>query len=99
MDFRPSNKGFIDLRNEGFVQDACLSKAREVASIASGASGRAFSCDVRPGRSRCHARASCEVPVHPRDEWYSGAFAEAKEAAAAAAEAAGGERATGKGSR
>lgn len=90
--FKPSKQGFIDLRNESFVQSACLDKAREVAAIASGASGRAFSTNVQPGRSRCHAWAFCDVPIHPRSEWYAvpGAWTKAVEAATQAALVVGG---------
>lgn len=89
--FVPSQRGFIDLRNEGFVQKECLGVAHQVAGIASGKCGRAFRCDVRPGRARCHARASCDVPTEPRDEWCGGAFSGTADAALAAARAFGGQ--------
>lgn len=90
LKFVPNEKGFRDFRNEGFIQDICLGKAQEVAAIAGGGCGRAFGCDVQPGRARCHARASCAVSEHPRDEWYGGAFGEAATAALEAAKAVGG---------
>ena len=70
--FVESKKGMIALCNEGFIQQACLSKAQQAASIASGATGRAISCDVQPGLTMCHARASCAVPFDPPNEYYGG---------------------------
>lgn len=56
--FVPNAKGFSSLRNEASIQKECLMAAQAVASIAGGISGYACSCDVRPGKTRCHARAT-----------------------------------------
>lgn len=88
--FEPSERGFCDLRNEGFVQKPCLAKAQEVAAIAGGATGLAHECDVRPGKARCHARAKCPIRFGGKD-WYEGKYAEEAEAMSAAAVQAGGE--------
>lgn len=90
--FEPSQRGLKDLRNEGFIQKSCLNTAQKVAGIATGKCGRAFRCDVQPGRSRCHARASCDVPLEPRDEWYGGAYSDVADAALDAAKALGGQK-------
>lgn len=91
--FVPNIKGFIELRNEDFIQSVCLKKAREVASVAGGACGRSFSCDVQPGRTRCHARASCDVGGSvSKADYYQGAYSDIADAAGNAAAAVGGEK-------
>lgn len=93
MRFVPSKKGFNDFRNEGFVQKVCLKVAQKVAGIAGGASGKAFDCDVRPGKTRCHARARCYIHgAIDKREWYDGAYSDIADAAASAAESVGGTR-------
>ncbi len=87
--FEPSERGFCDLRNEGFVQKPCLAKAQEVAAIAGGATGSAHECDVRPGKTRCHAQAKC--PIRYGDKaWYEGKYSKEAEAMSAAAVQVGG---------
>lgn len=89
--FEPSRQGFNDFRNEEFIQAECLKVAQDVAAVAGGKCARAFSCDVRPGRTRCHARASCQVKsAATKSEWYKGAFKDVKAAAIDAAKAMGG---------
>lgn len=78
--FVPDAKGFNDLRNEVSIQKECLTTAQAVASVAGGGLGCACSCDVRPGRTRCHARATANRPGP-----------EAAEALGEAAERLGGE--------
>lgn len=58
--FKPNIKGFNDMRNMPGVQEACLEVAREIGSIASGQCGKAARCDVQPGKTRCHARATID---------------------------------------
>ncbi len=72
------------MRNEGFVQQACLKVAQNVASTASSISGCAYRCDVQPGKSRCHARASASVTKGSMGGkyWYEYGPTESDEAAA-----------------
>lgn len=81
--FKPSRQGFIDLRNEGFIQKACLSKAKDIASTAGGFSGTAYQCDVQPGKTRCHARASARVSKDEmsKKQWFKYGIAESDAAA------------------
>lgn len=91
--FVPSKSGFDDLRNEGFIQKVCLAKAKDVAAIAQRNTGKPFQCDVQPGRTRCHARASCYMHAAlNRREWYGGGWSNVADGTAAAAEAVGGKR-------
>lgn len=55
-----NRRGFSELRNMDAVQALCLKGARRMATSAqAGASrpGAEYAADVRPGRTRCHARA------------------------------------------
>ena len=61
--FVPNTKGFIEMRNSGYVQKACLEVAQRVGASAGSSCGRGFMCDVRPGRTRCHAMAKCTIPL------------------------------------
>lgn len=90
--FEASQRGLVDLRNESFIQKECLSVAQSVAAMASGTCGQPFRCDVQPGRSRCHARASCDVSSENKKDWYDGAYGQACDAALNAAISAGGEQ-------
>lgn len=59
--FVASKSGFNEFRNEGFIQSECLSVAQDIGTRASGQTGVPVSCDVQPGKTRCHARASATV--------------------------------------
>ncbi len=91
-----SKQGFRDMRNEPFAQRACLDAARRVAAAASARCGAAFGCDVRPGRTRCHARASAPVAV---PDIYKRGAPQLREALEGAALALGGELSGRKGAK
>lgn len=54
-----ANKGALKkIANSGEVQGVCLRGADSAAQQARGKSGALYVTDVRPGKFRCHARAS-----------------------------------------
>lgn len=58
--FKPDARGFAALRNSSGVQEVLLGHAQAIACRASANSYRnsAYTADVRPGKTRAHARVS-----------------------------------------
>lgn len=53
--FKPNGAGFREVLNSGSVQSLCLSEIQAACSRANSMTKGEFTCNVRPGRNRCHA--------------------------------------------
>lgn len=54
--FKENISGFNELRNSNEVQELLLQKAKSIESSAKSKSGGSYTTDVKPGKTRAHAR-------------------------------------------
>lgn len=53
--FKPNIYGYRAIMNSGEIQGVCLASASAMKNHADSMGSGRYSCDVRPGRVRCHA--------------------------------------------
>lgn len=68
--FKPNVSGFTTLRNSQEVQNLLLEKAKAIEVSAQSKSGGKYKTDVRPGKTRAHARVATD-DRHARNMEYN----------------------------
>lgn len=58
--YRINRKGYGEVLNDRHTQQECLSMAQYIGFAAQAMGGGPYRCDVRPGLTRAHARATTD---------------------------------------